>query len=404
METKKKIVIVANFCDYGEEKSNNRFNYIAELLVESGFEVELITSTFSHRSKQQRELVEGEDSSYKTTLIYEPTYQKNVSLTRFRSHKVWANGVAKYLKSAPKADLVYCAIPSLNGPYAVAKYCKKNEIPFVVDIQDLWPEAFKLVLKLPVVSDILFAPMTWRANYVYKAADRILAVSETYKERGLSVNKKDCEGRCVFLGTDLEAFDKKVSSHKIDKPEDELWIGYAGTLGHSYNIEIIISALNLIADQLPQKVVFKVFGDGPYLERFKEFAKDCKVQVDFLGRLEYSLMVSHLTHCDIAVNPISKGAAQSIINKHADYAASGLPVVSTQESAEYRNLVEKYEFGINCGVESVEDVANALLSLISNAEMRETMGRNSRKLAEEKFDRKTSYTSIVEDVKRFFSV
>ena len=115
-------------------------------------------------------------------------------------------------------------------------------------------------------------------------------------------------------------------------------------------------------------------------------------------------MVAHLTHCDIAVNPISKGAAQSIINKHADYAASGLPVVSTQESAEYRHLVENYGFGINCGVDNVEDVANALLSLILNSEMREEMGKNSRKLAEEKFDRKTSYTRIVEDVKKFFSV
>ena len=43
-------------------------------------------------------------------------------------------------------------------------------------------------------------------------------------------------------------------------------------------------------------------------------------------------MVGMLGVCDIAVNSISKGAAQSIINKHGDYAAAGLPVVNTQES------------------------------------------------------------------------
>lgn len=40
-------------------------------------------------------------------------------------------------------------------------------------------------------------------------------------------------------------------------------------------------------------------------------------------------MITYLANADIAVNPISKGLAQSIINKHSDYVASGLPVVST---------------------------------------------------------------------------
>lgn len=394
---KKRIVIVANFCDYGTENTNNRFNYLAALLQKSGYEVELITSTFSHRSKKQRVAVDTEDL-YKTTLIYEPTYSKNVSLKRFYSHKVWARGVVEYLKNIEKPDVIYCAVPSLDGSSGVAKYCKKNNVPFIVDIQDLWPEAFKLVFKVPIVSDIIFAPMAWQANFAYKQADKIIAVSETYKNRGLKVNKKDKEGLCVFLGTELDEFDQKAADHTIEKPNDELWIGYAGTLGHSYNIEIIIDALNVIADKLPQKVVFKVFGDGPYLDRFKEYAKDCKVQVDFLGRLEYSLMVAHLTHCDIAVNPISKGAAQSIINKHADYAASGLPVISTQESEEYRNLIDKYGFGINCGVDNVQEVGAALLKLICDKEQRVQMGKNARKLAEEKFDRKNSYLKIVEAI------
>ena len=101
---------------------------------------------------------------------------------------------------------------------------------------------------------------------------------------------------CLYSVCHLET---EFAAQRGQKPDDELWIGYAGTLGHSYNIEIVIDALNQIADKLTQKVVFKVLGDGPYLERFKEYAKDCKVQVDFLGRLEYSLMAAYLTHCDI---------------------------------------------------------------------------------------------------------
>ena len=72
------------------------------------------------------------------------------------------------------------------------------------------------------------------------------------------------------------------------------------------------------------------------------------INADFLGRLKYNEMCGILKKCDITVNPISHGAAQSIINKHADYATSGLPVINTQENQEYRDLVDKYQMGFNC--------------------------------------------------------
>jgi glycosyltransferase involved in cell wall biosynthesis len=307
----------------------------------------------------------------------------------------------KYLSNIEKPDIVYVAVPSNDAGVAAAEYCKKNNIPMIVDIQDLWPEAFKLVFNIPVVSDIVFAPMAHQANKIYSVADKIVAVSKTYAQRGLQACKKDNEGTVVFLGTELDSFDKSAQSVQIDKSADELWITYVGTLGHSYNIEIVIDAINLLPDHLAKKVVFKVLGDGPLMQRFIEYSANCKARVEFLGRLEYGQMVAYLKKSDIAVNPISKGAAQSIINKHGDYAMAGLPVVSTQESAEYRQLLEDYGCGINCSVDSPQEVANALQLLIENGEKRAEMGESSRRLAEEKFDRKQSYTRIVELIEKF---
>ena len=189
----------------------------------------------------------------------------------------------------------------------------------------------------------------------------------------------------------------------VKKPDDELWITYAGTLGHSYNIEIVFDALNELPDDLGHNVVFHVFGDGPYLERFKQYAKKCKVKSNFHGRVDYPVMVANLCKSDIAVNPIVKGAAQSIINKHADYAAAGLPVVNTQECQEYRNLIDTYGCGINCEAESAKGVAIALQKLIENPKERRRMGENSRRMAEERFDRRSTYKQIVkiiEDLER----
>ena len=51
--------------------------------------------------------------------------------------------------------------------------------------------------------------------------------------------------------------------------------------------------------------------------------------------------------------------------------------------------------GINCEVENAWDVAAAIEKLLMNKELRDKMGIQSRKLADERFDRRKTYLSIV---------
>lgn len=396
----KRIVIIDHFSQTPDEVGNNRFLYLAELLNSKGYQVEIVTTDFSHKNKATRQIDADAFSGlpYQFTMLPEPGYPKNVCIRRFWSHHRFGRNLYAYLKKVPRPDLVFAAVPSLDAAGVAATYCRKTKVPYIVDVQDLWPEAFRLVFNIPIVSSLIFSPMMMAANRIYGQADKIVAVSDTYKNRGLQNCKKDAQGLCVFLGTDLAAFDEAVANYAVDKPEGETWIAYAGTLGHSYNIQIVLDALNLLPDQLTKNLVFKVLGDGPLMERFKESARECKVRVDFLGRVQYAQMGAWLKSADIAVNPIAKGAAQSIINKHADYAASGLPVISTQECPEYRQLLDNYECGINCDPDSPEQVALALERLLKDSSLRKTMGAASRRMAEERFDRATTYQQIVHTI------
>ena len=49
----------------------------------------------------------------------------------------------------------------------------KNDVRFIIDVQDIWPEAFKIILNIPVLSDIIYYPMKKQADYIYSAADEI---------------------------------------------------------------------------------------------------------------------------------------------------------------------------------------------------------------------------------------
>ena len=292
-------------------------------------------------------------------------------------------------KREKKPDVVHCAIPSLTAPNLVAKYCEKNHIRFVIDVQDLWPEAFQMVLNVPVVSNIFFSPFKALANMIYKRADAICAVSDTYCQRAARVNKKIRETTTVYLGTELSTFDRYAAENPIlEKETDEVWLAYCGTLGNSYDLICVIDALAKLSNP---KFRFIVMGDGPRKEEFEAYAKEKSVNATFVGRLQYNAMCSLLSACDITVNPISHMAAQSIINKHADYAASGKPVVSTQESDEYRKLIEDYHMGFNCKNNDSNDLAEKLRLLVDDQSLRLEMGKNARKCAEERFDRGAAY-------------
>ena len=387
------IVIVANFCLDFSDADNGRFSYLANLLSMRGHQVEIVTSLFDHATKKIRHGYNG-TWPFKITFLPEIGYKKNISIRRFVSHYVWGKNVQKYLNNRKKPDVIYCAIPSLTAPYYVAKYCEKNDVKFIIDVQDLWPEAFKMVLNIPLISDIIFLPFAFIANASYKRADEIIAVSQTYAERAIKVSKKCMAGHVVFLGTNLSTFDKNVSNFFVAKKNDkELWLGYCGTLGASYDLITVFDALRIIKEKGHVGPKFIIMGSGPRELEFKERAKG--LNVEFMGKLPYPQMCGLIASCDIVVNPIVHNAAQSIINKHADYAAAGLPVISTQENMEYKALVKSYEMGVNVSNGNPEEMANAFISLMDNPEKRIQMGKNARKCAEELFDREYTYTEIL---------
>ena len=181
----KDVLLITNYYHFECEKVSTRYRSFADLLSQA-YSLELVTSTFWHLSKEQRivEKLGLEHLPYKTTLIYEPGYDRNIGLKRIYSYTCFGKNVYKYLCTRKKPDVIILSVPSLAVADYVSKYAKKHHIPLIIDIQDLWPEAFKMALDIPVVSDVIFYPMKKQAQRVYARADSIMAVSDTYVNYG----------------------------------------------------------------------------------------------------------------------------------------------------------------------------------------------------------------------------
>ena len=68
-----------------QEKGYTRFRYICEFLADAGYEVDLITTTFQHWEKEQRDLekIKADDYKFGLKFIYEPGYKKRETMICF---------------------------------------------------------------------------------------------------------------------------------------------------------------------------------------------------------------------------------------------------------------------------------------------------------------------------------
>lgn len=390
----KDVLILAHFAASLQPGDNNRFLYLARRLSAHA-RVELVTSDFYHGGKCRRGPVDG-GFPFRVTLLHEPGYRKNVSLRRLFSHWVFGRSVACYLKNRRPPDAIYCAVPSLDAAGAAAGYAKKRGIPFFVDVQDQWPEAFEMVFPVKPLGRLLFAPMAAAARRIYAGADGLAAVSDTFLRRALRENPDCPAAHAVFLGTDMAVFRSHVPAHPVpDREPGQFRLAYCGTLGASYDLPCVMKALAILRNRGYENIVLQIMGDGPLREKFRACARELGVDARFRGRLPYGEMCAFLSACDGAVNPIRAGSAASVINKHADYAAAGLPVVNSQESPEYRALVSEYGMGLNCACGSPEDMADKLAFLLDHPEERSRMSANALRCAEERFDRAVTYETLI---------
>ncbi|WP_261428896.1 glycosyltransferase family 4 protein [Berryella wangjianweii] len=394
-----------------ETRGYTRFRVISEMLAEAGFEVDLITSSFQHWDKAPRDTAHPSYTGlpYRISFIHEPGYRRNLDLARIRSHRVAARNLRAHFDrifaEGPGYRLIYAEIPPNDVARVCAQEAQRHGIPFVADVNDLWPEAMRMVLNVPILSDMAFYPFARDAKIAYRLLSAAVGTSEEYAARPAADRTRPYERLCVYVGNRLDEFDAGAQRRAADvrKPAGELWAAYAGTLGASYDLATLVRA----AQQAEQRRMpgeprlrVKVLGDGPDRAALEALAQQLKAPVDFVGYAPYDLMAAYLSASDIVVNSLVRSAPQSIVTKIGDYLASGSALVNTGSSPEMRALVSEGDVGLNVEAENEQALCDALETLMRDPDGRARMAENGRRLAELRFDQRTSYLPIVDMVRR----
>lgn len=352
----------------------------------------VVTSDFNHARKHY---YSKDDPVHNNQVrLHVPAYNKNLSLKRIWSHIVFANEVNRFLYSLDeKPKVVYCAMPTSLSAFICSRYCKRHGIKFIIDVIDLWPDSLLPIVKGKSILKAILYPWACLTRYAYRCADVIMGESVAYTNEAKRYNKK-AKVYPIYLGTEKNIANQIKANNSITlmKPEDEIWIAYAGSLGESYDFETLISAVKAIHGRYKYKLWF--IGDGIKHDSIAIQIKKYGLNAVITGFLDYEKLLGYLVYCDIAINVFRKDTKVVFSYKFNDYVVMDCFVLNSLDG-ETAQMVDAYHIGRNFDFYS-NPLPTVLEDTCANWKKYKEWKTNCKRLVEEKLDKDKIYSVVPE--------
>ena len=257
MSRVRKAVIVSPFDNYGYEVRNK---YIEEILMDSRFDVRILSSDFDHRNKKQYKV-----SRKNLELIHVPEYKKNLSISRIFSHVIFAKKVYKRIEEL-SPEIVYCSGPPNSVYKYISKYKRKTpKVKVIFEIGDLWPETMPINDNIKKMMYPILRLWSGLRDNNTKYADGIVYECKMF-ENVVSKTHPDTAYKVLYLSKD----DYYKEDFSLKEQFDEFRIAYVGSINNIIDCELIVDILRLIGEK--RKVCFVVIGGG---EESKKLFEHC---------------------------------------------------------------------------------------------------------------------------------
>jgi glycosyltransferase involved in cell wall biosynthesis len=366
-----------------------RTSAVARALLARGHSVTWWTSAFEHQRKTM--VFDGDTTvslapGFDLRVIRGTGYRRNVSLARYVDHAVVAYKFARQAERAPRPDVIVAALPCHMLAYQAVAFARRNGIPVLIDVRDLWPDVF--VDKSPdwakPVARVLFARDFTRTRRALARADGILAVSQGYLEWGLrnARRRRSAGDAVVFHGyrqpsaEDLRADAAREVPPWLRNREGSRIFAFVGTFGESYELDLVLEVARRLADR--KDATFVVAGTGQQAESLARQSAQLS-NVALPGWIDGPAIRQLLTRAYAGLVPC-RSVSDTLPNKPFEYLASGLPLISSLEG-EMPQLVSTYDMGLNYLPGDANALESAVRRLLDDEVTRNRMSANARRFA-----------------------
>lgn len=256
-------------------------------------------------------------------------------------------------------------ITEMNGPVIEEKKLFSTEIPFVQKLAAKAIRRFCLrrTHHSVVVSNNLKAFLI--DNHFVKRASNITVLPNA---------------------ADVSAFNKQFDVPNIKKSlglEGKFIVAYTGTLQVWYAIEDVIAAFPTVIQEIPDACLL-IAGTGPAQKKLESITHRLNIsnKVRFLGYIDHHRIPEIISIADVVVAPY-KELGMPFFNsaiKIFEYLSSGRPIVASR-LGQIAEVLEDQRTALLVTPGSIQELANAIIRLSRNAQLRDFLSMNARKEA-----------------------
>lgn len=263
--------------------------------------------------------------------------------------------------------------------YAGYRYARKKQKPLIIT----WhgdsvrnPDIDRYMGIIPAFASFAYG---YLAKKMLDRSNRIISVSQSYIAESKFLGSYKKKIRYIPNGVQLEDFNisytKEECKLKLDL-NGKFIILFMGSLFPIKGPDILIKAIPAVIEKC-DKILF-IFAGGGNVARYQELADQMNLKkfVKFLGYVgdekKYYLAAS-----DIFVLP-SFAECFPLVNLEA--MASGIPVIASNVGGVSDAIIDNVN-GILIPPGDSEKLADAILKLINNSELRINLGQNGKKMA-----------------------
>lgn len=287
--------------------------------------------------------------------------------------------------------MIYISTPGPMG-FAVLGAAKLLGIPTVGIYHTDFPRHIRDIVADAWMGEFAAGGMTW----FYSMVDRVMVPSRYYMEdlAGLGVDRRKME---IFpRGTDTEVFSPGFRDqdflHGFGGTPGSIRLLYTGRVSREKDLDVLAEAFEKVRRKRRDVELF-VVGDGPYMGELGGRILGCG---GFLtGRLSGEDLSRAYASGDIFVFP---STTDTYGNSVLEAQASGLPAIVTDMGGP-QEIIEPGESGVLYHGRDAGELAERILELVEKPEIRKSMSRKARLLAEAR-DWPTAFEQIWRSVPR----
>ncbi len=291
---------------------------------------------------------------------------------------------------AGKNDVIMSYSPPLTLGLAAWLLSRLRRIPWVLRIEDLYPEAAVAAGLLRNRTAIRFFERL--EVFLYNRADHISVISEGFRKSLLDkgIPKEKLSVAPLWADPDLvRPMAKENHFRKLHQLENKFVVMYAGTLGHTSALEEVIeAAVQLRANDTIQ---FVFIGEGVKKEHLLQTCQQKQLSnvrfLPFQPREDFAEMMAAADVNLVTLNPAS--AKFSMPNKVFNIMSSGRPILAiTPSDSEVAELIQTWDCGVNIPNGNTGEIAEKINTLSQDHEYLEKLGKNGREALKKHYSRK----------------